>query len=440
MHPFPQRTQLGPLCFFHGLLMALDISKLEVAVAEGKRWRRTLSITVPSMLVQAERKAAVKKLSSRLKLPGFRSGKIPTALVEKRFGPTLEQEVLDHVIGEAYRGALEEQSLRPISEGKVGEIDYQPESDLKFEISFDVAPQVELARIGGFKVERPAIQVTQEQVDGVLARIREQKGTWIPIETGSPDSGNLVSVQIERLNEEEDEPRPYEFVLGKDQAIPDVERSIRTLEVGGSGEFTICFPEDMADEERRGTEQSVKIVLDGRKQLKLPELDDAFAASSGKFKTLEELTDQIREDLTEVATGKADEALQGELIEQILSANPFDIPESMVDQYVLSALGHPEDLPDEQFAEAKEQLRPRAIHAVRRHIVIDRISEVQELVASGEEVDTRIEEIAEQTSGTLSEVYSRLQKSGQLDHLEREITEKKVFDFLQEQSEIMEPI
>ncbi len=419
--------------------MALDISKLEVAVAEGKRWRRTLSITVPSMLVQAERKAAVKQLSSRIKLPGFRSGKIPAALVEKRFGPTLEKEMLDRVIGEAYRGALEERSLRPISEGKVGEIDYQPESDLKFEISFDVAPQVELARIGGFRVERPAIQVTQEQVDGVLAQIREQKGTWIPVETGSPDSGNLVSVQIERLNEEEDEPRPYEFVLGKDQAIPDVERSIRTLEVGGSGEFTISFPEDMADEERRGAEQSVKIVLDGRKRLELPELDDAFAASAGKFKTLEELTDQIREDLTEVAAGKADEELRGALIEQILSANPFDIPESMVDQYVLSALGHPEDLPDEQFAEAKEQLRPRAIHAVRRHIVIDRISEAQELVASSEEVDTRIEEIAKQTSGTLSEVYSRLQKSGQLDHLEREITEQKVFDFLKEQSEIMEP-
>ena len=419
--------------------MPLDISKLEVSVVEGERWRRTLSITVPSMLVQAERKAAVKQLSSRLKLPGFRSGKIPPALVEKRFGRTLEQEMLDRVIGEAYRGALEERSLRPISEGEVGEIDYQPESDLKFEISFDVTPQVELARTGGFRVERPAVQVTQEQVESVLARIREEEGTWVPVETGTPENGDLVSVRIQRLDEEKSELRPYEFALGKDQAIPDVENSIRTLEVGGSGEFTIRFPGEVADEEHGGVEQSVKIVLDGRKRLELPELDDAFAASAGKFETLDELTDQIRKDLTKEAEAEADAKLRGALIEQILSANPFDIPESMVDQYVRSALGNPEDLPDEQFAEAKKQLRPRAIHAIRRHIVIDRISEAQELAASGEEVDARIEEIAARTSKTLSEVYSRLQKSGQLDHLEREITERKVFDFLKEQSEILEP-
>ena len=417
--------------------MPLDVSKLEVSLEEGERWRRTLSITVPSTLVQAERRTALKQLSSRLKLPGFRTGKIPPSVVEKRFGPALEQEVLDCVIGEAYRSALQERSLRPISEGEVGEIDYKPESDLKFEISFDIAPQVELARIGGFQIQRPVVEVSDEQVERVLERVREQEGTWVPEEAGTPENGDLVSVRIQKVDEEGD-PRPYEFVLGKGQAIPDVEASIRTLAVEASGEFTILFPEEMVGEEATAEEQRVEISLDGRKRLELPELDDALASSVGEFETLEELAAKIREDLEREAKREAEAELRGALVEQILSANPFDIPESMVDQYVRSTLGDPKEVPEDQFAEAKKQLRPRAIHTVKRHIIIDRVAETEGLAASAEEVDTRIEEIAERSGATLSEVYSRLQKSGQLDHLEREITEGKVFDFLEQKSEITE--
>lgn len=418
--------------------MPLDISKLEVSVAEGERWRRTLSITVPSTLLKEERKAALAQLSSKLKLPGFRAGKVPATVVEKRFGPTLEREVLDRVIGEAYRGVLEHRSLSPISEGEVGEIDYQPESDLKFEISFDVAPQIELARVGGFKVKRPAGSVSETQVDQVLSRIREESGTWIPEEGGTPEGEDLVSIRIQTLGEEESEPRPYEFVLGRDQAIPDIETSIRTLDVGASGEFSIRFPDDLVDEDRRGTEQRVRITLDGRKRLELPELDDDLAKSVGDFETAEELVEKVREDLAKEAERESDAALRAAIIEQILSANPFDIPESMIDQYVRAALGGPDDLPEERFQEAKEQLRPRALHTVKRHLVIDRVAEAEGLVASAEEIDSRIEEIAERSGASLADVYTGLQKSGRLDHLEREITEQKVFEFLQSQSEVTE--
>ena len=418
--------------------MSLDISKLEVSVAEGERWRRTLRITVPSTLVLDERKAALKQMSSKLKLPGFRAGKVPPAVVEKRFGQAVEKEVLDRVIGEAYRGALSDRSLRPISEGEVGEIDYQQESDLKFEISFDVAPQIELARLGGFKVQRPVNAVSEEQVEQVIARIREQAGTWIPEESGIPQEGELVSVHIQTLGEEESEPRPYEFVLGRGQAIPDIEGSIGTLEVSGSGEFTIRFPDELEDEDRRGEEQRVRILLDGRKRLELPEMNDEFAQSVGEFETAGDLTEKVREDISKEAERDSDSAVRAALIEQILSANPFDIPESMIDKYVLAALGDPEDLPEERFHQAKEQIRPGALQTVKRHLVIDHIAETEGLAASAEEVDSRIEEIAEQSGATLSDVYTGLQKSGRLDHLEREITEQKVFDFLQSQSEVTE--
>jgi trigger factor len=416
--------------------MPIDVSKLEVSVIEGERCRRTLRITVPSAELQAERRAAVRELSTKLKLPGFRSGKVPAALIEQRFGRAVEQEMIDRVIGEAYRGVLQGRELQPISEGEVAEVEYKPESDLRFQISFDVAPRVELARVGGFRVKRPELKVSEEEVEAVLARMREQEGTWTPVDSGLPQDGDRVAVRIERLEDPAAEPRPYEFVLGRGEAIPDVETAIRSLEVGASGEFTVRFPDDVEAEERRGKEDRLRVSLDQRKRLVLPDLDDAFAARVGKFGSLAELRDRIREDMGREAERTVEAEVRGRLIEEILSANPFDIPESMIDRYVRAAIGDPKDVPAEQLTKAKEQLRPRALHTVKRHIVIDRIAERENLAATTEEVDNEIERIAERSGAAPHHIYAQLQKADRLEPLEREITERKVFDYLKAQSEI----
>ncbi len=416
--------------------MSIDVSKLQVSMEEGERWRRTLNITVPAELVSRERQAAVRKLSSRIQLPGFRSGKVPASVVEKRFGPALNQELLDRVIGDAYKGVLEDQDLRPISEGEIGDVDYEPDADLTFNVSFDVAPKVELTRLTDFQVERPQIEVGEEDVEKVLERLREQQGTWKPVEEGTPEEGNLVSVRIQRLQDEGDEPRPYEFTLGKDEAIPDVEEAIRSLQVGESGDFTVTFPDDFPNEERRGDADELRIFLDSRKEQELPEVDDAFAATVGEFESLDELKTRIREDLEKEASDEVESAVRGRLLEQVTAANPFQVPQSMIDQYIRSAMGEERELSDEELAEAREQVGPQAEIAVKRFILIEEIAREKELQATADEVDERIEEIAERTDSGPGEIYARLQKAGQLERMEREITERKVFDFLKSESTI----
>jgi trigger factor len=418
--------------------MSMDPSRLQVSLEEGERWRRTLSITIPADIVKAERAVAVRKLSSQLRLPGFRAGKVPASVIEKRFGPALDKELLDRVIGEAYRGVLEERELRPISEGEVSEIDYQRDQDLSFQIAFDVAPRFELAHVSGFQVERRRMTVGEEEVEKVLTRLREQQGTWVPAESGNPGDGDQVSVRIQRLEEEGDQPRAYEFVLGKSEAIPGVEEAIRTLAPGEDGEFTVTFPDDFPTEERRGESDRLRIFLDGRKELELPELDDAFAASVGKFETLEELRERVRKDLEEEADEEAEGSLRGRLLEQVLAANPFQVPVSMIDQYIQSMLGEEQKLTPEQREEARAQLGAQAEVAVKRFLVIDELARSRELHATPEEVDTRVEEIAERSGTPPGEVYARLQRSGRLERLEQEITEDKVFDFLKSGSTIVD--
>ena len=130
-----------------------------MSVEEQERWRRIVSVTVPASVVQHEEQRAAKKLASRARLKGFRKGRVPAKVIKSRFGGTLRQEALDKLIGEAYRAALAAQDLKPISEGEIKDLSYEPEQDLVFSIAFDVQPEIELARLGGFAVERPVADV-----------------------------------------------------------------------------------------------------------------------------------------------------------------------------------------------------------------------------------------------------------------------------------------
>lgn len=421
--------------------MTLDVSDLQISIEEQESWRRLMSVTIPASVVQAEERKAAQQLASRARLKGFRKGRVPTKVIENRFGGALRQEALDKLIGSAYREALASQELRPISEGELEDLQYQPEQDLTFAIAFDVEPAFEIERLSGFVVERPAVSITDEQVDEVLGRIQEQNGVWQPMDEGKPVEKDLVSVTITRLDDEGepvDEGREYELVVGSGDAIPDIEASILTLEPGETNDFDIAFPDDFPDESRRGDSERVRIELTARRQMDVPALDDDLAKQVGDFETLEELRSKVREDMEKEAAQQADSAVRSRLLDLIIDANAFEVPQSMVRRYSDGIMGDISNIPEERLAEFREQIRPEAERAVKRILLIERIAETQSLSASEDDLDDRIEEIAQANNTDAAKVYAELQKAGRLESLERELTEKAVFDFLFEQSEITE--
>ncbi len=427
--------------------MSIDASNLKISVEDQERWRRRMSVTVPASVVEAEEDKAARTIASRMKLKGFRKGKVPKSFVQSRFGPALRQETMDRVIREAYKEALESEALRPISEGELEEVVYEPDtgSDLVFAIAFDVEPTFEMERVSGFAVERPAAQVEDAHVDEVLGRIQEQNGAWMPAEEGKPMDRDLVSVRIRRVDgeEEDEEGQEYEFVLGQGDAIPDIEGAIKGLEVGETAKVTVTFPDDFPNEERRGQKEDVEITLLGRKTMELPELDDDLARQVGDFESLDELRARVREDLEAEADQQAESAVRGRLLDFVVEANPFEVPRSMVERYTESVLegqlqGQLDQIPEEKLEELRAEVRPQAERAVKRIMVIEHIAETQGLRASDDDLDARIEEIAEKNDSTAAQVYAGLQKAGRLEQLEREITERKVFEFLKEQNEITE--
>jgi trigger factor len=422
--------------------MTISSTHLQINIQEQERWRRTVSVTVPAGVVKQERAVVVKHLASRLKLPGFRKGKVPTSVVENQYGPELQKETLDKVIQEAYRAALAEHSLQPISEGEVENVDYVPEEDLTFRISFDVRPKIEVPRLSGFKVERPRVQVGEAEEDKVLDRLRDRSAVWRPVQDDGPaQEGDTVTVQLTPLGEgdlPEGEPQGYQMVVGEGDAIPDVEAAILRLAVGAAGDFTVRFPMDFADEAKRGEEQRLRISVLDRRVKELPPLDDEFARSVGDFDNVDALRARIRTDIEEEASADAEETVNKQLLNTLVEANPFDVPRSMVDRYVESLLGDTSKAEPEVVARAREQILPEAERGVKRILVIDHVAEVRDIHATEDEVGRRVAELAEMGGTTPAQARAQLQKAGRLEGLEREITERKVIEFLREQSEIID--
>ena len=419
--------------------MATEVSELKIAVDEPRSWARRLTITVPAERVDRERRNVAKRVATRLNLPGFRKGKAPASVIEKKYGPAIDQEALEHVVQHAYREALEAQGFQPISEGSVGSMDYTPGADLTFSVEFEVKPEIQLARLGGFTVDAPKVAVGEDEIDRVVDRLREERADWRPLsDTEAPKPGDRVTVEITRIHgDHEHAGKPYEIVLGRNQAIPDIEAAIQTLHPGAESPFEIEVPQSDADE-AAADHQTVRIRLLAAERPDLPAVDDAFAAAVGgeDVPDVAALRERIRRDLHAEAEAGAERQLRRDLIDQVVQANPFDVPDAMVRQYVNSMFQIGEGADQERMKELYDMARPGAEAAIRRMLVVERVAELNGLRATQDEVDARVEEIAQRNGRPVGEVWTQLQRSGRLHSLEDEITEGKVFDYLKSQSTI----
>lgn len=412
--------------------MAAD-ADLKISMEAPAAWERRLTITVPAERVARERRATADRVSRRIRLPGFRKGKVPTAIVEKRFGPAIEQEAIEKVIGDAYREAVEQQGLQPITQGSIGRIDYQSGSDLTFDVDLEVRPEIELARLGGFVIEPTRPVVDDAEIDRVIERLRDEQAAWQPVSGEYPLIGDMVRVEL-TPQPDEGEPAPatraYELVLGEGQSLPQIEDAIRTLTEGEENDFTVDLPVDPERPTGETKPHRLHIRLLDVRRPERPEVNDEFARSLGEFANLDELRARIRDDLGVEADREAERDVRRKLIAQILEANAFDVPASMLDQYVAGVLPAREGDDDERLQTLRTELRPAAETALRRLLVIQRVAEMESLSATESEVDARVDQIAERLGRPASEVKAQLRKNGRLAELEEEITEDKVFEYL----------
>lgn len=399
---------------------------------------KSLKVTVPVERVRAAEAKAITYYAQRARLPGFRKGKAPEAVVRKRFTDAIRQSVLEEVLRESWETARTSESLEPISEPSVRNLRFEEGSPIEFEILVEVRPEISLERTEGFRLTRTVPQVTDAAVEEQLQAMRDQKAAWLPVEGERPAPGHLVQVEVTPIEDgKESATQTYPLVLGEGRAVPDLEERIMTLAPGEEVEADIRFPDDHPDTARRGQTRRVRVKLLEVKRKELPALDDAFAREAGEFETLDDLRAAVRQDLEREATREADARLRDDLIRQLAEANAVPAPESLVHR-VMHGYANAYGIPEEQIHTFEGQFHSIAEAHVRRDLILGAVVRANGLEATEGDIDARVAEMAGARAVDAGQLYAQLQKANRLPELERAITEEKAFAWLLSKSTVDE--
>jgi trigger factor len=397
---------------------------------------KSLRVTVPVDRVREAEAKAVKYYAQRARLPGFRPGKAPEAVVRKRFNDAIRQTVLEEMLREGWETAKSSESLKPIADPSVRNLKFEDGSPIEFDLLIEVRPEIKLNRIGGFKVERQVAPVPDGAVDERLASLQEAKAAWIPVIGEKPSPGHMVRVEVAPIEDgTTGVAQPYDLVLGQNQAIPELEERIMGLLPGETSETEVRFPDDHPEESRRGQVRRVRVTLHEVKRQELPPLDDAFAREMGDFEHLDALRAAVRRDLERDAERDADAQVRQALLAQVVEANGIQAPESLVHR-LMHGYAEVYRVPPEQLPTFEQQFHAVAETQVKRDLILDALVEQQGLRATEAEIDARIAAMAEARGVSAGELYGSLQKANRLAELERGITEEKAFEFLLQQSTV----
>ena len=396
----------------------------------------SLEVTIPPDNVRAAEERATKFYQDRARLPGFRQGKVPAAVVRKKFAEGIREETLRELVQESWRVAQKQEELKPIADPHIHNLKWEAGSPVTFEFHVELKPELKLERLGNFRLTRKVAAVTAAQVDAQLNAMREQRAPWTPVAAEKPKPKDLVDVIIAtRENGEAKDPQPYQFVLGEGRAIPDVEERIMALTPGESVDATVRFPDDFAEEAKRGQTREIQLTLREVKRQELPALDDALAREMGDFESVEALRSAVAADLGKEAEREADAKLRGDLVQQIVEANNVVAPRPLIER-VLGAYAQAYEIPEERWQQFAQEFRTIAESQVRRDLVLDYVVETQNLRATEAELDQKVQELAQRRGLPAGQLYASLEKAKRLRDVARSITEEKVFTYLLSQSTV----
>ena len=412
------------------------VMNIEITPKKSDGVERLLQISVPIETVRAAEDKAARRYATSVRLPGFRPGKAPPAMVKKKFADAIRQETLESLVQEAYKEVLEREQLKLASQPHVHDVKFGENEPLTFELHLEVRPDIPLARTQGFRVQRTERTVTDEQVRDQIEQLRDQRATWAPVEDRAAP-GDMVNVVLATSDETGAMPegKPYPLVLGAGQAIAGIEELIMEARPGETVERPVRWPEDFPDEAQRSQMKTVRVTVQDVKRKTVPELDDAFAREVGDFDSMDALTKAVRDDLEANAERETESEIRQRLLDDIIGANPFEVPPSWVSQLV-EAYGNAYQVPESEKEKFAAEFRPMAERQVRRDLVIDTVAERENLTATEADLDDRIAETASKRGADPGQLYASLQKAGRLKELERSITEDKVFKWLLERNTV----
>jgi trigger factor len=421
----------------------MNSDQIEIEVAKPKEWSRVLKIKVSVERIESERGRVTQSLRKKAKIPGFRHGKAPLDMVSRHFKGEIGSETLEAVINNAVEEALEKEDLNPITKAAVENINYEDGKPLEFEARFDIQPEINLNRYTSFKLKKGKVKTDDDEVDVFIKNLQEQNATFPEVDRPAKD-GDLVTIDYTPMDKNrtplvKQKVTDVKVLLGDHKILPEIETQLYGKGTGEEVEAGVEYPEDYQPTELRGKKRNFLVSIKSVGEKKIPDLNGEFVKSLGDFSDTKSFKLHVRDEILKQKEKESSRNLEEELIDNIIEANPFEVPESMVDVYISNFIRSFEgQSPEaEDMKKVDEKIRPIAEREVKKTFIIDIILKKEKLEPSADEVENEVERLAVELGKDPKELKTSIMANPEdYNRIRQRLANKKVFEFLVNNSKI----
>ena len=426
---------------------------MQTKIEELAACKKKITIEVSCEEIKSELEKEFEKIKENAAVPGFRKGRVPRSLLQKRFGKHLEEEVKQNVVNNSYQEAIEENKLVPLGMPEFSEIDFALDKPLNFDITLEVKPDFEVKDYKGLEVHKKSTKVTDKMVDDELKRLSSSKSSLSTVKTGTIRKDDLV---ICDLNVEVDGKTVYQDdnieVLVSDSLIdgievPSLEASLLGLKSGNEAAIKATLPKDYRVTEFSEKEAELKINVSEIKRQKAVKIDEAFAKSL-HFDSLEDLKDKLELELEKQEKMVSQADIYKQINDKLLGLVDFDLPEGFVNSMTeeraeryrsdMIKTGEPLDKIQGIEQEVKEKSAGEVIRESKLSFIHEYIANEEKIFVTDDELEKTIANYARNYNLTMEKMYSYLEKVGSLRSMRVQLREDKTMDFLAKEASIIE--
>lgn len=406
--------------------------------------RKQLVVEVPAPAVDAERQRVIADLGRQVSLPGFRKGKVPRKVVERRFKKDIEDTVVEHLLPRYWRQAQAETGLEPLLPPSVDKVEFEAGEPLRFHASVEVRPEISLGDIDSLTLPNPEVEPSEDEVSEALEDLRRRNSDWVPVERPAAQ-GDLVNVEItsqptaaSEESEEAQAPEPQTITVevGDARVWEELSLAVTGLSDGQKGEFI----RRVGPEGEEGEERRFKVQVIAVKERELPPLDDDLAQSVGSFEDLAELRAEIEKQIRQGKEQARGRDRERSLMSQLRELHPIELPEGVVQKELEEMLSrHAEHMASQgvdldkveiDWAALMEQAKPQAQERVHGRLLLDAVIKDKSIEVSEEDFEAALADIARAQKTSTVVVRQALDRADRLGELKAQLNREKAVKLL----------
>jgi trigger factor len=422
---------------------------LKVDYIEESPVKKALTFEVEAERIQGEIDSRARELARKVKLPGFRPGKVPVEVVKRRFRDEILGEAAEAIVNKVVFDEIEGRGLKPLAPPKVEEVKLEEGQPMTFKAVFETLPLVELPDWRGLRVTAKGPEVTDEDVDKEIDRLREEAARYDPVEDARPTvTGDYVLLDLawkplDGGKGGRDENALIE--IGNSGNHPDMNKGLEGLSLGETRDLDVAWGEDAAPS-IAGKTVRYTVTLKGIKKKVVPAADDEFAKDLGEFDSLAALREKIRRQLQIAEERRSEREVKGALVEALVAKADFEVPEALVERHMtartetlargLAYQGIDPRKLSVNWREYRESTRDDSVKAAKADVLLDEIARREGIEALESEVEAEVARLAERAGKSREALRAQLAKEGDLAALAARIREEKTLDLLKSNASI----